>query len=68
MTPLGKALVFYLKYMAEMDRLYADLAEGEERDLTGLEDAEQLLERARSVGDAASNEVVDFLGLCRQRG
>ncbi len=64
MTSLGKPLVFYLKYMAEMTRLYADLEEGEERDLTGLEDAEHVVQMARTVGDAACEQVADFLALC----
>lgn len=64
MTPLGKPLVFYLKYMAEMNRLYQDLEEGEERDLTGLDDAERIVEMANMVGDAASNEMADFLESC----
>jgi hypothetical protein len=64
MTPLGKPLVFYLKYMAEMNRLYCDLEEGEERDLAGLDNPEQILEMARTVGNAASEQVADFLELC----
>ena len=64
MTPLGKPLVFYLKYMAERDRLYCDLEEGKERDLTGLDAAEHILEMARPVGDAACEQVADFLALC----
>jgi hypothetical protein len=64
MTPLGKPLVFYLKYMAEMNHLYCDLEEGEERDLTGLDDAEQVLKMARSLGDASCEQVADFLARC----
>jgi len=67
MTHLGNPLVFYLKYMAEMNRLYQELEEGEERDLTGLRDPERVLEMARTVGDAASNQVADFLELCGKR-
>jgi hypothetical protein len=63
MTPLGKPLVFYLKYMAEMNRLYGHL-EGEEQDLTGLANAEQVQEMARTVGAAAFKQAADFLELC----
>src|SRR5258708_5453484 len=64
MTPLGKPLVFYLKYMAEMNRLYGLLEEGEKPDLTGVDDAEQVRVMARSVGAVAYEHVVDFLELC----
>src|SRR5205807_5500517 len=65
MTPLGKPLVFYLKYMAQMDSLYG--GEGEELDLTGLKDATQVREMARTVGAAASEQAADFLELCGKR-
>ncbi len=47
-------------------RLYSGglLEEGEERDLTGLENAEHVLEMARIVGAAASEQMADFLELC----
>jgi hypothetical protein len=64
MTQLGKPLVFYLKYLAEMNRLYGDPEEGEEPDLTGLDDAEQVQEMARTVGAAAHEQAADFLELC----
>jgi hypothetical protein len=64
MTPLGKSLVFYLKYMAEMNRLYGHVEEGKEPDLTGLDPAQQVLEMARTVGAAAYEQVADFLELC----
>jgi hypothetical protein len=64
MTSLGKPLVFYLKYMAEMNRLCADLEDDEERDLTGLKNREQVLEMARSVGDAACEKMADYLEIC----
>ena len=49
MTPLGKPLVFSLKYIAEMDSLYGDSEEGKEPDLTGLDDAQNVREMARVV-------------------
>lgn len=61
MTQLGKQLVFSLKYQAEMDRLYYG---DEEPDLTGLDNAEQVREMVSTVGDAACNQVADFLELC----
>jgi hypothetical protein len=65
MTPLGKPLVFYLKYVAEMNRLYGDPEYyGGEPDLTGLDDAGQVRDMARIVGDTASEQVADFLELC----
>ena len=67
MTPLGESLVFYLKHMAEMNRLYIDLDEGEERDLTRLEDSEHVLQMARTVGDEAYKQVTDFLELCGKK-
>jgi hypothetical protein len=64
MTPLGKPLVFYLRYMAEMNRLYGNLKEGEIPDLTGLDDSEQVRKMVRTVGAAACEQVADFLELC----
>jgi hypothetical protein len=67
MTPLGKPLVFYLNYMKEMDRLYADPEYGgDEPDLTGLNDVEHVREMARAVGAAASEQAADFLVQCGQ--
>jgi hypothetical protein len=66
MTQLGKPLVFYLKHMAEMNRLYGH-AEGEEPDLAGLDDAERVSEMARAVGAAAYEQAADFLELCGKR-
>lgn len=63
MTPLGKPVVFHLKYMAEMNRIYGH-EEGEEPDLTGLDDAEHVREMARTVGAAAYEQSADFLELC----
>jgi hypothetical protein len=65
MTPLGKPLVFYLKYMAEMNRFYGDPEYyGGEPDLAGVDGADQVREMARTVGAAASEQVADFLELC----
>src|SRR5579871_1931134 len=64
MTPLGKPLVFYLKYMAEMNRLYFSDDYGGEPDLTSLGNPEQIREMARTVGAAACEQVADFLELC----
>jgi hypothetical protein len=66
MATLGKPLVFYLKYMAEMNRLYGDLQEGEAADLSGLEndDAQRLREMVGLVGAAAFEQAAEFLELC----
>jgi hypothetical protein len=54
MSQLGKALVFHLKYMAEMNYLYGDAVyEDKEPDMTGLQNAEQVREMAHTVGAAA---------------
>jgi hypothetical protein len=66
MTPLGKPLVFHLKYMAEMNRIYGH-EEDEKPDLMGLEDAEQVREMARTVGAAAYEQAADFVELCGKR-
>lgn len=66
MTPLGRPVVFHLKYMAEMNRLYAR-ADGEGPELTGLDNWEQVREMARAVRAAAYEQVADFLELCGKR-
>lgn len=64
MTQLGKPLVFYLKYYAEMQRLYEPEYEGGDPDLTDLDDAEQVRGKVLAVGAAASEQAADFLELC----
>lgn len=63
MTELGKPVVFWLKYMAEMNRLYYPESHAGE-DVAGLEDADQVKKMAGIVGDVASGQVADFLELC----
>ncbi|MBN9121276.1 MAG: hypothetical protein J0I06_19350 [Planctomycetes bacterium] len=65
MPQLGKPLVFYLKHMAEMNRLYAH-DEDEEPDLTGLADADRVREMSRAVGAAADGLAADFAELCNR--
>lgn len=61
MLPLGEALVFYLKYMAEMNRLcHPEEGAG----LTGLADPEQTQQMARAVGAVADQQAVDFVLEC----
>jgi hypothetical protein len=60
MTPLGKSIVFYLKYLSEMERLY----KGEGGELEGLAEPEKTREMARSVGDKAYRQAADLLELC----
>jgi hypothetical protein len=66
MTPLGKPLVFCLKYWTEMERLYGDSenSEGLELDLAGLDDAQHIREMARTVGAAAHEQGGEILDLC----
>lgn len=63
MSSLGKCFLFYLKYPAEMDRLY----ESDEPNTDGLQDAESVLEKVRRVGDAASREGAELLSACASR-
>ena len=67
MTPLGEPVVFYLKYMAEMNRLCFPDDHGGEPDLTALKSAEKVKEMARIVGDLACERVADFLEICATR-
>src|SRR5579862_7314186 len=64
MTVLPKPLVFYLRHMAEMNRLYGHLEDGAEPDLTGLDDAQHVWEMARAVGATAFEQAADFLEVC----
>ncbi|MBI1916474.1 MAG: hypothetical protein HYS12_17330 [Planctomycetes bacterium] len=68
MTPLGKCLVFYLKYPVEMDHLYWEPAQtGEKPELRDLEDAEKIRNMAEIVGEKATQEAVDFLEQCANK-
>jgi hypothetical protein len=60
MATLGKCLLFYLKYAAEMDRLY----ETNEPKFEGLPNEEQVLEKIKLVGDTACREGADLLEAC----
>lgn len=62
MADIGKCLLFYLKYPAEMERLYED--EAEEPNVEGLPNPEQILRKVRDVGDAASHEAAELLESC----
>ena len=65
MTPLGKPLVFHLKYMAEMNHLYGHSQfAGEKPDVTGLGDPDVVCEMARIVGESAYELAADFIELC----
>ena len=68
MTPLGKCLVFNLKYPAEMDHLYWKPEDGgEEPDLDGLADAENVRAMVRIVGDRAAEQAGTFLEQCAEK-
>jgi hypothetical protein len=60
MASVGKCLLFYLKYPAEMDRLYWE----DEPDVAGLPDADRNLDKIRLVGDAACRDAADLLEAC----
>src|SRR5450830_1744056 len=60
MANLGKCMLFYLKYAAEMERLY----EAEEPKVEGLPNPDRVLEKIKLVGDTANREVAEFLETC----
>ncbi len=61
MANLGKCLLFYLKYPAEMERLTA-----KEPKVEGLPNPERVLEKINLVGAAANREAAEFLKSCVQ--
>jgi hypothetical protein len=70
MPPLGKSLVFALKYPAEMSRLYwTPKDSGNDPDLSGLDEAQakRVVNMASAVGEAACEEAADFLEVCADR-
>lgn len=68
MTSLGNSFLFYLRYHAEMNRLYwKPLYEGEQPSLDGLEDASRIQGMAHDVGIAASKEAAEFLTECGEK-
>ncbi|OGA16653.1 MAG: hypothetical protein A3H33_09055 [Betaproteobacteria bacterium RIFCSPLOWO2_02_FULL_65_20] len=60
MSNLGECMLFYLKYAAEMERLY----EAEEPKVEGLPNPDQVLKQIKLVGDTANREVAEFLETC----
>lgn len=60
MAKLGKCLLFYLKYHAEMWQLY----EEEYPDVDGLSNPEEVLEKVQLAGDVAYREAKDLLESC----
>lgn len=65
MDELGKCLQFYLKYSAEMERLYeTDDPKAEVHKLKGLPNPDAVLVKLRRVGDAACREGAEFLEFC----
>jgi hypothetical protein len=60
MAHLGKCMLFYLKYTAEMERLY----ESEKPKVEGLPNPDQVLKKINLVGDTAKREVAEFLETC----
>jgi len=60
MANLGKCLLFYLRYLPEMDRLY----EAAEPKLEELPNSDRVLEKINLVGDAACREAAELLEIC----
>src|SRR5262245_22106096 len=68
MASLGKCLVFYFKYGAEMDRLYWQPREtAKEPSVDGVPDKERVLSMIERVGNAACREAGAFLEACAER-
>lgn len=68
MTSLGKSLIFYLRYPAEMYQLYERPEyEDEAPDMTDLEGAEHIREMTNTVGAAAYQQAADFLKACAMK-
>ena len=61
MANLGKCLLFYLKYPAEMERLTA-----KEPKVDGLPNPDLNLEKINLVGQTANREAAEFLKICAQ--
>ncbi len=63
MANLGKCMLFYLKYAAEMERLY-NVEDPKDPKLEGLPNPERILENVKLVRDTANREVAEFLKTC----
>lgn len=63
MGELGSCLLFYLRYSAEMARLY----EASEPNVEGLPNTDETMRRVALVGDTASRQVSELLELCAPR-
>ncbi len=59
MTTLGKCFVFHLKYWQEMDKFY-----WEEKTPKGLENADEIMNQIRIIGDQYCVEINEFFKLC----
>ena len=68
MNMVGKALLFYMKYAAEMEQLYQGAGEDKNLVLEGadIKDREQIEKMARVVGDAASRDADEILDACKE--
>ena len=58
MPKVGKCFLFYLKYSAEMERVYVD------KNFAGLPDDDGLQKRIELVGDTACREAAELLDAC----
>lgn len=62
MTAIGTSLVFYLRYYAEMQKLYEE--EGDLTDLASAADGEEVSKKITAVGNQACVEAADLLEAC----
>lgn len=65
MAKFGKCMLFYLKYVAEMERL-CNVEDPKNPKLKGLPDPDRVLKQIKLVGDTANREVAEFLETCVQ--
>jgi len=64
MANLDKCVPFYLKYAAEMERLYPPPEDPDDPRVEGLPNLDLLLKKINLVGDTAKREVAEFLEAC----
>jgi len=60
MANLGRCVLFYLKYAAEMERLYKPV----EPKVEGLLNPDRVLKQIKLVGDTANREIAELLETC----
>lgn len=63
MANLDNCMLFYLKYAAEMERLY-NVEDPKDPKLKGLPDPDRVLKQIKLVSDTANREAAKFLDTC----